>query len=81
MNFCQIVRQELHVFAGAVFQNESESAGGADAGNGGRREAQRESIGQLGKLLIHVLHDLADIASRGWCALSSRSSVTKKNPV
>ena len=45
--FVQIVGQELHVLAGAVFQNEGESAGGADAGNRGRREAEREAIRQL----------------------------------
>ena len=54
----QVVRQELYVLPAAIFQNERESAGRADAGNRRRRKTQREPVGQFRKLLIHVLHDL-----------------------
>ncbi len=35
----QIVGQELHVLAGAIFEHERKAAGCADAGNRRRREA------------------------------------------
>ncbi len=72
MNLLQIVGEELHVLAGAIFQNEGESAGGADAGNGGRREAEREAVGQLGKLLVDVLHDLLILRRAAGAVASSR---------
>ncbi len=44
MNFVQIVAEELQIAAGAVFEHEGHAAGGADAGNGGRREREGNAV-------------------------------------
>ena len=75
MNLLQIVGQELHVVAGAVFQDEGEAAGGADAGNGRRREAERERRpAACASSAIDVLHDRLDTALRGSCGRPSPSA-------
>ena len=46
------------LFAGAIFENESKSAGGSDPWNRRGREAYRDTVGQLREFPVHVLHDL-----------------------
>ncbi len=54
MNFVDIVRQKLLTAAGAIFKNEGDTTGGADAQNCRRRKGKGETFLQLRKSLRHV---------------------------
>ena len=51
------MRQERDVFAGAIFQNELESAGSAYARNRRRRKGEGETFGKTGELFVNVRFD------------------------
>src|SRR6185437_5399236 len=45
------------VVAGAVLKNHGDAAGGPDAGDGGRREAEGDALGAAHQLALHALLD------------------------
>ena len=51
----KVCRQELHILAGAILQNERESAGSADSGNGGWRKVECDSFWKLAEFLVNAL--------------------------
>ncbi len=57
----EIVGKKLDVIASAVFEDERETAGGTDAGNGGRRKRKRDALWNLAKLAIDVHFDLLEL--------------------
>ena len=65
MNLFRLSDKKLDVLAGPVFQDERESAGSADAGNGGRREAEGHSFRKLAQLPIQVRLDGLELLGSG----------------
>ena len=57
----EIVGKKLDVIAGAVFEDERETAGGTDARNGGGRKRKRYALRNLAKLTIDVHFDLLEL--------------------
>ena len=52
-----ILREKGDVFAGAIFQDELESAGSAHARNRRRRKSEGETFGETGELFVNVRLD------------------------
>src|SRR6266576_7173313 len=52
-----ILSEKGDVFAGAIFQNELESAGSAHARNRGRRKREGNTFGKPGELFVNVRFD------------------------
>jgi hypothetical protein len=65
MNLFTLSDKKLDVLAGAVFQNESESAGGADSGNRRRRESERHAFRKRAQLPIQVRLDGLELLGSG----------------
>ena len=81
MKLSQVVREELHVAAGAILEHERESARGADARNRRRRKAKARCLRQAGSalLLMCCLNRLELLFAL--LRSSHGFSVTKKNAV
>jgi hypothetical protein len=61
----QVLRQELDAAARAVFEDERESARGANARDGWRRKTECDSRWQFGKLLIQMRLDRLKLLGAG----------------
>ena len=53
----RILRQECDILAGAVLEHEGRTAGGANAGNRGRREGERLGFRKPGEPLVEAMDD------------------------
>jgi hypothetical protein len=74
----QVLRQKRDVFAGAIFQNELESAGSAHARNRRRRKREGDTFGKTGELFVNVRLDGVVLFFRLVRSLQGLN-VTKKN--
>ena len=66
MNLFRLSDKKLDVLAGPVFQDECESAGGADSGNRRRREAERHSFREACQLSVEVRLDGLELLGTGF---------------
>ena len=78
MNLFRLSARNWTSLAGAVFEDEGEAAGGADAGNGRRREAEGDAFRKLAELLVQVGLDGLELLGSG-LAVVPVLQLTKKN--
>src|SRR5208282_1242745 len=67
--FVQVVGEKFDVVAGAVFEDEGEAAGSADAGNGGRGERESDAFGNFAEFAVNVLFDLLELFIAGFAVV------------